>query len=201
MVYIWNASSRQIEYKLPGHLGSVNDAVFHPKEPIVASASSDKQIYLGELSKWSWPLRNSWCNSSTELVQLSLQWTWLSWLRSACMLWIWIFSGQLAVQFNTASDWVQPCCCERYSTQTAGWLNEHHCFQHKACHKVSLLVCAFGERSFQFYSVPPSCRSMNWNTMIVLLALLQCWSVGTLAKACSAKSGASKKRGQLTCCP
>ncbi|DBA75027.1 TPA: hypothetical protein ACH3X1_010366 [Trebouxia sp. C0004] len=53
MVYIWNASSRQIEYKLPGHLGSVNDAVFHPKEPIVASASSDKQIYLGELSKWS----------------------------------------------------------------------------------------------------------------------------------------------------
>ncbi len=45
--------SRQIEYKLPGHLGSVNDAVFHPKEPIVASASSDKQIYLGELSRWS----------------------------------------------------------------------------------------------------------------------------------------------------
>jgi len=53
MVYVWNATTRQIEYKLPGHLGSVNDAVFHPKEPIVASASSDKQIYLGELSKWS----------------------------------------------------------------------------------------------------------------------------------------------------
>ena len=52
-VYVWNASTRQIEYKLPGHLGSVNDAVFHPKEPIVASGASDKQIYLGELSKWS----------------------------------------------------------------------------------------------------------------------------------------------------
>ena len=53
MVYVWNASTRQIEYKLPGHLGSVNDAVFHPKEPIIASASSDKQVYLGELSRWS----------------------------------------------------------------------------------------------------------------------------------------------------
>ena len=53
MVYVWNSSTRQIEYKLPGHNGSVNDAVFHPKEPIIASASSDKQIYLGELSKWS----------------------------------------------------------------------------------------------------------------------------------------------------
>ena len=52
MVYVWNASTRQIEYKLPGHSGSVNDAVFHPKEPIVASGSSDKQIYLGELVKW-----------------------------------------------------------------------------------------------------------------------------------------------------
>jgi len=53
MVYVWNASTRQIEYKLPGHLGSANDAVFHPTEPIVASGASDKQIYLGELSKWS----------------------------------------------------------------------------------------------------------------------------------------------------
>lgn len=53
MVYVWNASTRQIEYKLPGHSGSVNDASFHPKEPIVASGSSDKQIYLGELVKWS----------------------------------------------------------------------------------------------------------------------------------------------------
>ena len=36
-------------YKLPGHDGSVNDVDFHPEEPILASASSDKTIYLGEL--------------------------------------------------------------------------------------------------------------------------------------------------------
>ncbi|OQV25306.1 U5 small nuclear ribonucleoprotein 40 kDa protein [Hypsibius exemplaris] len=48
-VYIWETNSRKIEYKLPGHNGSVNDVCFHPKEPIIASASSDKQIYLGEI--------------------------------------------------------------------------------------------------------------------------------------------------------
>lgn len=35
--------------QLPGHKGSVNEAVFHPKEPIIGSASSDKNIYLGEI--------------------------------------------------------------------------------------------------------------------------------------------------------
>lgn len=49
MVYIWDAATRRLLYKLPGHSGSVNEAVFHPSEPIVASAGSDKQIYLGEL--------------------------------------------------------------------------------------------------------------------------------------------------------
>ena len=33
-VYIWDTTSRRIVYKLPGHNGSVNDVVFHPKEPI-----------------------------------------------------------------------------------------------------------------------------------------------------------------------
>ena len=33
---------------IAGHLGSVNDVDFHRVEPIVLSASSDKQIYLGE---------------------------------------------------------------------------------------------------------------------------------------------------------
>ena len=47
-VYIWDTNSRKIMYKLPGHLGSVNDVDFHRMEPIVLSASSDKQIYLGE---------------------------------------------------------------------------------------------------------------------------------------------------------
>lgn len=49
MVNIWDSASRRLLYKLPGHNGSVNEATFHPSEPIVASAGSDKQIYLGEL--------------------------------------------------------------------------------------------------------------------------------------------------------
>lgn len=48
-LYIWDTTSRRILYKLPGHTGSVNDVDFHPFEPIVASGSSDKKIYLGEV--------------------------------------------------------------------------------------------------------------------------------------------------------
>ncbi|XP_038051991.1 U5 small nuclear ribonucleoprotein 40 kDa protein-like [Patiria miniata] len=48
-VYVWDTTSRRILYKLPGHAGSVNDVAFHPREPIVLSCSSDKQIYLGEI--------------------------------------------------------------------------------------------------------------------------------------------------------
>jgi len=33
-VYVWDSTSRRIIYKLPGHNGSVNEVVFHPKEPI-----------------------------------------------------------------------------------------------------------------------------------------------------------------------
>eukprot|EP00455_Lapot_gusevi_P037329 TRINITY_DN4171_c0_g1_i3.p1 TRINITY_DN4171_c0_g1~~TRINITY_DN4171_c0_g1_i3.p1 ORF type:complete len:388 (-),score=72.85 TRINITY_DN4171_c0_g1_i3:38-1132(-) len=49
MVYIWDAASRRLLYKLPGHAGSVNEIAFHPKEPIVASGSSDSKIYMGEI--------------------------------------------------------------------------------------------------------------------------------------------------------
>jgi len=48
-VYIWDVTYKRILYKLPGHLGSVNEVVFHPNEPIVLSCSSDKQLYLGEI--------------------------------------------------------------------------------------------------------------------------------------------------------
>lgn len=48
-VYVWDTTSRRILYKLPGHNGSVNDVVFHPNEPIIASGSSDKQVFLGEI--------------------------------------------------------------------------------------------------------------------------------------------------------
>ena len=33
-VYIWDTVFQRLIYKLPGHLGSVNDVDFHPKEPI-----------------------------------------------------------------------------------------------------------------------------------------------------------------------
>lgn len=48
-LYVWDTTSRRILYKLPGHNGSINDVDFHPKEPIIASASSDKSLYLGEI--------------------------------------------------------------------------------------------------------------------------------------------------------
>lgn len=51
MVYVWDTKSAQIEYALPGHKGSVNEAVFHPLEPIIGSCSSDKTIYIGELAE------------------------------------------------------------------------------------------------------------------------------------------------------
>ena len=47
-VYVWDTATRKIQYKLPGHMGSVNDVDFHSLEPIVMSVGSDKQIYLGE---------------------------------------------------------------------------------------------------------------------------------------------------------
>lgn len=49
MVYIWG-SDGTLQYKLPGHKGSVNEVVMHPQEPIVASGSSDSTIYMGELA-------------------------------------------------------------------------------------------------------------------------------------------------------
>jgi Prp8 binding protein len=48
-VYVWDTVFQRLMYKLPGHLGSVNDVHFHPKEPIILSCSSDKTLYLGEL--------------------------------------------------------------------------------------------------------------------------------------------------------
>lgn len=48
-VYVWDVTSRQIQYCLPGHNGSVSDVDFHPSEPILASASADSKVFLGEL--------------------------------------------------------------------------------------------------------------------------------------------------------
>lgn len=51
MVNVYDVSSMALKYKLPGHNGSVNAAVFHPKEPIIGSCSSDRTIFLGELAQ------------------------------------------------------------------------------------------------------------------------------------------------------
>ncbi|CAF4969598.1 unnamed protein product, partial [Rotaria sp. Silwood1] len=48
-VYIWDIATRKILYRLPGHLGSVNEVDFHPNESIITSCSSDKTVFLGEI--------------------------------------------------------------------------------------------------------------------------------------------------------
>ena len=50
IVHIWDSDTGTQQYYLPGHKGSVNDVIFHPTEPIIASCSTDKTIYIGELS-------------------------------------------------------------------------------------------------------------------------------------------------------
>lgn len=51
IVHVWDTLTTSHLYYLPGHKGSVNDVIFHPKEPIIASCSSDKTIFLGELNE------------------------------------------------------------------------------------------------------------------------------------------------------
>ncbi len=50
VVHIWDELSAEELYYLPGHKGCINSVVFHPSENCVASGSSDKAIYVGELS-------------------------------------------------------------------------------------------------------------------------------------------------------
>ncbi|KYR00393.1 WD40 repeat-containing protein [Tieghemostelium lacteum] len=49
LVYIWDTDTKKLLYRLPGHTGSINEVVFHPTEPIIASCSADKTIFLGEI--------------------------------------------------------------------------------------------------------------------------------------------------------
>jgi len=50
VVHIWDELTSEELYYLPGHTGCVNSVIFHPKENVIASASSDKSIFVGELS-------------------------------------------------------------------------------------------------------------------------------------------------------
>lgn len=50
VVHIWDEMTSEELYYLPGHKGCVNSVVFHPTQNVIASSSSDKSIYVGELS-------------------------------------------------------------------------------------------------------------------------------------------------------
>lgn len=49
-VCVWDITLAKLLYKLPGHKGTVNDVDWHPTEPILASGSIDKTIFLGEIN-------------------------------------------------------------------------------------------------------------------------------------------------------
>jgi Prp8 binding protein len=51
MVRVFDEYSAEELYLLPGHKGCVNTVIFHPKENVIASGSSDKMIYVGELGQ------------------------------------------------------------------------------------------------------------------------------------------------------
>ncbi|SCM00707.1 conserved Plasmodium protein, unknown function [Plasmodium chabaudi chabaudi] len=48
-LYIYDYKQKNLKYTLPGHTSTINDVAFHPIEEIVASCSSDCNIFLGEL--------------------------------------------------------------------------------------------------------------------------------------------------------
>ena len=49
-VYIFDTLSGAIKHSLPGHNGTVTEVDFHPKQPIIVSASTDKRLFLGEVN-------------------------------------------------------------------------------------------------------------------------------------------------------
>ncbi|KZT29477.1 WD40 repeat-like protein [Neolentinus lepideus HHB14362 ss-1] len=49
MVCIWDVESGKLQYKLPGHKGTVTAVDFHPKEPIILTGSKDATMLLGEI--------------------------------------------------------------------------------------------------------------------------------------------------------
>jgi Prp8 binding protein len=52
MVCVWDVPEQKLVYRLPGHSGSVNESCFHPSQPVVASASSDGTLFLGEIAPY-----------------------------------------------------------------------------------------------------------------------------------------------------
>jgi Prp8 binding protein len=51
-VVVWDTRTAKLQYKLPGHKGPVQDVRFSPDgEPIIVSASTDRNLILGELGR------------------------------------------------------------------------------------------------------------------------------------------------------
>jgi Prp8 binding protein len=51
-VVVWDTRTGKLQYKLPGHKGTVNDVRFSPDgEPVIVSASTDRNLVLGELGR------------------------------------------------------------------------------------------------------------------------------------------------------
>lgn len=48
-VTLWDVESGEIQYKLPGHRGTVTSCAFHPKEPVILTSSKDGTMLLGEI--------------------------------------------------------------------------------------------------------------------------------------------------------
>jgi Prp8 binding protein len=48
-VWIWDAESGEVKYRLPGHKGAVLNVAMHPSQPVILSASTDRTMILGEL--------------------------------------------------------------------------------------------------------------------------------------------------------
>ncbi|XP_055921351.1 U5 small nuclear ribonucleoprotein 40 kDa protein-like [Eupeodes corollae] len=47
-VLVWDALTGETLHELPGHESTINDIKFHPKEPIILSASEDNYLFLHE---------------------------------------------------------------------------------------------------------------------------------------------------------
>jgi Prp8 binding protein len=52
-LYIWDTTSKKILHRLSGHNGSVNDVQFSPTHNIVASASTDRNIIIGNIPSYT----------------------------------------------------------------------------------------------------------------------------------------------------
>ena len=46
---IWEVETGVLKHRLGGHTGSVNETTMHPGQNLIASGSSDRTVWLGEI--------------------------------------------------------------------------------------------------------------------------------------------------------